>query len=275
MKIQTLLGSSKTLIMGIVNITEDSFSGDGVTSFKDSVRNGEELILQGADILDIGGESSRPGATPISLEEELKRVIPVVEYFAKKDIVISVDTCKPEVADKALVAGAQIINDITGLAKEEMAKIVARRKAKIVIMHMKGNPETMQQNPIYENIIEEIVSFFEERIERALKAGIARENIILDPGIGFGKTLEHNLIILKNLDYFRDKFSLPMLIGTSRKSFIGTLTGKNNPGDRVFGTAATIALAISKGAGIVRVHDVKEMKDVALIADAIEKQKSC
>ena len=206
--------SSKTLIMSIVNITDDSFSGDGQVELGEAIKQASRFISQGADILDIGGESSRPGAKPISIEQEMKRVIPVVEHFYKKgNIVISVDTYKPEVAGKALLSGAHMINDITGLENDKMAEIIAKHKAKIVIMHMQGVPQTMQRNPVYKNILEEITIFFQERIEKALKAGISRENIILDPGIGFGKTPEHNLLILKNLGHFKKTFSLPLKSG--------------------------------------------------------------
>lgn len=261
----------KTLLMGILNVTNDSFSGDGIIQPNSAISWGEQLIAQGADILDIGGESSKPGAQPISEKEEINRVIPIIQHFAKKDnIILSVDTCKPRVAEMALKAGAHIVNDITGLNDPEMALIVAKHKAKIVIMHMQGNPQTMQQKPVYENILKEISDYFSERIERAISAGIPMENIILDPGIGFGKTLDHNITILKNIAHLKSTFSCPILIGTSRKSFIGTLTGKQDPQDRIFGTASSVAISIANGADIVRVHDVKEMRDVAKVVDALK-----
>jgi len=228
------------------------------------------LIKDGADILDIGGESSRPGAEPISELQELERVIPIVRHFASKgNVLISVDTHKSNVAQKALEAGAHIINDITGLADDAMAPIVAGFGAKIIIMHMQGTPQTMQKNPYYKDVLLEIAEFFSQRIGKALAAGIKKENIILDPGIGFGKTLKHNLVILKNIPYFAEKFPFPILVGTSRKGFIGTLTGKQNPQDRAWGTAATVTAAILGGASIIRVHEVKEMKDVASVTDAL------
>jgi len=282
------LNGSRTLLMGVVNVTPDSFSGDGILDPKLAIEHSLQLLEEGADILDIGGESSRPGSIRITAVEELARILPIVEYLTKNtDAIISVDTYKPEVARKVLELGVQIINDITGLRDPKMAKVIAEFDATVVIMHMQGDPDTMQKAPYYENIIEEICEFFQERIQVAKNAGIADDKIILDPGIGFGKTLEHNLEILRNIKVFKERFKYPVLIGTSRKSFIGKLIGEENIPHaplprgsfaslhpRVFGTAASVALAVANGADIVRVHDVREMRDVVKVADAISRLSS-
>ncbi len=256
--------------MGILNLTPDSFSGDGI--HKDTGRALEEaemIVEEGADIIDIGGESTRPGSLPVSPSEEIERVIPVIRGLAKKiDIPISVDTRKSEVAMAALRNGASIINDITGLEYDaEMKKVVRDHDAKVVLMHIKGAPQTMQENPTYDNLIEEIRDRLLQLIKKAELSGIKKENIIVDPGIGFGKAHKHNLEILNNLSRFK-MLGRPILVGPSRKSFIGNILGVE-PRDRIFGTAASTAVAIKNGADIIRVHDVKEMKEVAKVADAI------
>ena len=260
----------RTLIMGILNITPDSFSDGG--QFQDTesaVRHGIQMAEDGADIIDIGGESSRPGSEPVSADEELSRVIPVIEALAKKiEIPISIDSYKPVVAQAALDAGAGIINDVTGLADERMRSLAAERKAPTIIMHMKGAPRNMQENPEYDDVVSEIMAFFRERIALAVEAGLPEEYLIIDPGIGFGKTLEHNLEIIRNLADFKT-LGRPILIGTSRKAFIGKILGGLPPTERLEGTAAAIAISIANGANIVRVHDVKQMSQVAKMADAI------
>lgn len=261
---------SRTYIMGILNLTPDSFSGDGI--YKEpsrAVEEAERLIEEGADIIDIGGESTRPSAVPVSIEEEIERVIPVIEKLAKKITVpISIDTQKSEVAVRALDKGASIINDISGLsADDNMLKIASQYNATVIIMHIKGTPQTMQQNPSYTDILAEITERLSYLINKAEQNGIRQENILIDPGIGFGKTNEHNLEILANLSHFKI-LGKPILVGPSRKSFIGNLLGVG-PKNRIFGTAASVAIAIKNGADIIRVHDVKEMKDVAKITDAI------
>ncbi len=256
--------------MGILNVTPDSFSDGGL--FLDPERaivRAKEMVAQGADIIDIGGESSRPGATPVPLEEEINRVIPVIEKLAPLiDITISIDTYKYEVAERALDSGAQIVNDISGLRFDpRMADLLAERNVPVIIMHMKGTPQGMQKNPRYHSVIDDILSFFKERIEFAVKRGIRFDRIIIDPGIGFGKTLRHNLLILKHLKRF-ETIKRPLLLGTSRKSFIGKVL--NLPvGERLEGTAATVSLGIINGAHIVRVHDVAAMSRVARMTDAI------
>lgn len=263
---------SRTYIMGILNVTPDSFSGDGI--YQDvgrAVETAEKLVEDGADIIDIGGESTRPQATPVTAEEEIKRVIPVIKKLSKKiDIPISIDTAKSEVARLALENGASIVNDITGLESDQrILGIIREFNAKVVLMHIKGTPQTMQNNPNYGNLIQEIKDKLKTVIEKSIKEGIKKENIIIDPGIGFGKTLEHNLQILNRLSEFKE-FGLPVLVGTSRKSFIAKLTGAE-PDKRIFGTAASIAIAIRNGADIVRVHDVKAMKQVVTVSDAISR----
>jgi dihydropteroate synthase len=261
---------SRTYIMGILNVTPDSFSNDGIYNDVDkAVRHAEMIAEQGADIIDIGGESTRPGAAPITAEEEIKRTIPVIKRIAKSiDLPISIDTKKSEVARLALDNGASLVNDITGLESDEkIGSLVARSKAKVVLMHIKGTSLTMQNNPIYENLIQEIKEKLKRLIEKAEEAGIKKENIIIDPGLGFGKTAEHNLEILNQLYEFKE-LGQPILVGPSRKSFIGKLLG-TEPDKRIFGTAASVAIAIKNGADIIRVHDVKEIKQVAILADAI------
>lgn len=265
---------SRTYIMGILNLAPDSFSGDGV--YDDvglALEKAERIIEEGADIIDIGGESTRPGALPVTTEEEIKRVITVIERLAKKTSVpISIDTRKSEVALRALDKGALMVNDITGLEYDaEMTKVIARHNAAVVIMHIKGEPRTMQKLPVYKDLIKDIVEKLVDLVKQAEDNGIRKENIIIDPGIGFGKTYEHNLDILNSLKVFKS-LGRPLLVGASRKSFIGNILG-TGPQERIFGTAASVAVAIMNGADIVRVHDVREMKDVAMVADAIVRKK--
>ena len=268
---QVVLGK-RTLIMGILNVTPDSFSDGGrFISPRHAVESAKKMIEDGADIIDIGGESSRPGADPVSADEELERVIPVVQGVADETkAIVSVDTCKAVVADQALQAGADMINDVTALRGDpEIVHLVAQADASIILMHMQGDPRTMQQKPTYTNLIDEISLFLQESIEFAESNGVSPRRIIIDPGIGFGKAIQDNLEILRQLNQFR-KFGKPMLIGTSRKSFIGEIL--DLPVEcRLEGTAATIAWSIASGVDIVRVHDVKPMKRVALMTDAISR----
>lgn len=254
--------------MGVLNVTPDSFSDGGQFFDPDlAVQKAKEMISEGADIIDVGGESSRPGSKAITVEEELQRVLPVVTQLAKEiSVPISIDTKKPEVANACLEAGATIVNDISGLSDNSMAKIAAKHNATVVIMHMQGSPESMQNKPQYSNVIDEISNFFKERIAVAEAAGI--QNIILDPGIGFGKKLEHNLEILRHLNTFTS-LDYPILIGTSRKSFIGILTGQENASERIEGTIASNTIAIMNGARIIRVHDVLEAKRALQVTEAI------
>jgi dihydropteroate synthase len=259
--------------MGIVNVTPDSFSdGGSYFSPEQAVAHGLRLAEEGADIIDIGGESTRPGAAPVSAAEETERVLPVIaELAAQVDVPLSIDTTKAEVARKALAAGAEIVNDVSALRFDPgMGDVVAAGRVPVVLMHMRGTPRTMQHDIHYQSLIDDIRSFLEERIEYAVRAGIALDNIIIDPGIGFGKSIEKdNLFILNNLAAFT-ALGCPVLVGTSRKGFIGKLLG-TPVHEREEGTAATVAIAIYNGAHIVRVHDVKSMKMVAAVASAIRK----
>lgn len=257
--------------MGILNITPDSFSDSGkFFSPESAIKQAVQLEEEGADILDIGGESSRPGSASISVQEEMSRVIPVIEKIKHAiEIPISIDTCKSEVAKAAIEAGASIINDISGLRFDKnMVEVAKKHDTPVIIMHMKGEPKTMQINIHYDCVIKEIYDFFQKRIEFATNHGIAREQIILDPGIGFGKHLQHNLKILNNLHEFKS-LGLPILVGTSRKAFIGQLLDRPVD-DRMEGTLASIAAALYKGASIVRVHDVSAARSFLTITEAIQ-----
>ncbi len=265
---------SRTLIMGVLNVTPDSFFDKGrFFDKKKAVDHALGMARDGADIIDIGGESTRPGAKEVSIDEELDRVIPVIEALAKRiKKPISIDTRKSRVARFALEAGARIINDVSALRHDPlMARVAASRKAAIILMHMKGIPETMQSAPRYKNIIKEISAYLKESIKIASKAGIKKEDIIIDPGIGFGKTLSHNLEILRCLKIFKS-LGYPVCIGTSRKSFIGKILGSDNPEDRLAGTIATSTIAIMNGANLIRVHDVKEAVQASRVTDSIKWQ---
>lgn len=255
--------------MGVLNVTPDSFSDGGkFYALESALARAREMVDQGADFLDIGGESTRPGSDPVPLEEEIRRVAPIIERLAKDMTVpISIDTYKAKVADAALNSGAVIVNDITGLTFDPgMVDVVVRHHASVVIMHMMGTPKTMQQDPHYEDVTVEIADFLQKQALKARKSGV--NQIIIDPGIGFGKKLEHNLELIKRLAELR-RSGCPLLIGPSRKSFIGMLL--NLPVDqRLEGTAAAVTACILNGANIIRVHDVMEMKRVAIIADALK-----
>jgi len=260
--------SSRTHIMGILNVTPDSFSDGGKFQNVDqAVRYAMKMVEDGADFIDVGGESTRPGSEPVPLDEELRRVIPVIERLVKlTNIPISVDTYKSEVAERALNSGAVIVNDISGLQFDKsMSKTVAQLKASIILMHIKGIPRTMQIAPEYKNLIEDVCSYLETSVRIAKENKI--EQIIVDPGIGFGKTLQHNLEILRRLNEFK-RFGFPILIGPSRKSFIGKIL--DLPVDqRLEGTIAAVVVGVMNGANIVRVHDVREVKRAVQVIDAI------
>jgi dihydropteroate synthase len=269
----TLPLSERTCIMGVLNVTPDSFSDGGRYMSRDlAVEKALRMAESGADIIDIGGESSRPGARSVSAEEELERVMPVISALkGKVNVPLSIDTWKSEVARGALAEGVSMVNDITALSGDrDMARTVAGSGAAIVLMHMKGRPSNMQDSPLYDDVMEEISLYLRGAIAAARKAGIDDDKIIVDPGIGFGKTLEHNLIILRNLERLK-RLGKPVLVGTSRKSFLGVLTGRD-AGQRIFGTAASVAAAIMNGADIIRVHDVDQMRDAARVVDAIIKK---
>jgi len=257
----------RTLLMGVLNVTPDSFSDGGrFLDFDIAVEHAREMVEDGADILDIGGESTRPGSESVSEAEELGRVLPVIEKLVGEvNVPVSIDTCKPGVADECLKAGAHMLNDITGLTDRRMIEVAAEHGVPAVAMHMKGTPKNMQQNPVYGDVVAEIIEFLGGRVGAARDAGV--EDVIVDPGIGFGKTTEHNLQILKRLGEFRS-LGCPVLVGPSRKSFIGNVTGL--PVDeRLEGTLAAVAVAAMNGADIIRVHDVRECRRAAQVADAV------
>jgi dihydropteroate synthase len=266
----TLTLGPRTLVVGVLNVTPDSFS-DGGQNFdtKRAIDRALEMERDGADIIEVGGESTRPGATRLSAEEELARIAPVLEAVQTRlRVPVSVDTYKGAVASRAIELGASLINDVSALRFDpQLADAVARCGALLILMHMRGDPATMQKIPPSPDIFAEIEADMITAVALAEARGVNRSQIILDPGIGFGKTLEQNLALLNHLDRF-DKLDLPLMIGTSRKSFIGRLTGRSED-ERIFGTAASVAAAILRGAHIIRVHDVKEMVEVARITDAI------
>ncbi len=259
------------LIMGVLNVTPDSFSDGGQFLDADAaVAHGLEMVSQGAAIIDIGGESSRPGSGAVEAIEQIRRVVPVIESLARQtDVPISIDTCDIEVARAALAAGASIINDITALADDAMAELAATSGTPVVLMHMQGTPRTMQAEPSYDDVVGEVLHFLVARARKAESFGIASERVWIDPGIGFGKTMTHNLLLLKHIKRFVAT-NYRVLVGTSRKRFIGAITGRKEPADRAFGTAATVALCAAAGASIVRVHDVAAMRDVLNVVRAIQ-----
>ena len=258
-----------TRIIGILNVTPDSFSGDGIAGDAlTAIERGEMMFDSGADIVDVGGESTRPRAEPVSEKEEIHRTIEVVDALARRHPGrISIDTYRPRVAESAIYAGATIINDVTGLRDGEMRKVIANHDATAIIMHMKGSPRTMQTRPRYKDVVAEIKAFFSDRIEEAENDGIGSRKIMIDPGIGFGKTLDHNLQILARLREFRS-LGKPIVIGVSRKSFIGKITGLP-PEQRLEGSIAAAVVAARNGASIVRVHDVLETVRALKVVDAI------
>lgn len=262
--------SSGCLLMGILNVTPDSFSDGGqFFGFSRAVEHGLEMVDEGAAVLDIGGESTRPGSQPVSSGEQIARVVPAIEALAERvDVPISIDTHDVDVARAALDAGASIINDITALADERMAELAAEAQVPVVLMHMQGTPATMQLEPTYTDVVAEVRGFLVDRAKRAEGFGIARERIFIDPGIGFGKTLHHNLLLLRHLDKLAAA-GYRVLVGPSRKVFIGKVTGRENPADRVFGTAAAVAVCVAAGTSIIRVHDVGAMRDVIKVTQAI------
>jgi dihydropteroate synthase len=256
--------------MGVLNVTPDSFSDGGRWSDPGrAVRRARRLARQGADLIDVGGESTRPGAPEVSAREELRRVLPVVEALSAHGLVVSIDTSKGAVAEAALRAGAQVLNDVTALRDPRAARAAADAGAAVVLMHMKGTPRTMQRAPRYRDVVADLCAFFRSRLEFALRAGIPRDKIFLDPGIGFGKTVDHNLEILRRLGEFR-ALGRPLVVGPSRKSFIGSVLGGRGTADRTFGTAAAVAAAALRGADVVRVHDVQEMSDVIRMSDRLK-----
>jgi dihydropteroate synthase len=260
--------TSRVLVMGIVNVTPDSFSDGGQFADADrAVARARALTAAGADLIDVGGESTRPGAKPVSVEEELRRVLPVIEQL--RDLVVSVDTTKASVAEAALRAGAQVVNDISALRFDpRMVEVIGQHGAGVVLMHMQGTPATMQTNPRYTDVVREVRQFLAERIEFALAQGMAREQIAIDPGIGFGKTVEHNLELLARLEELTG-LGCPVLVGASRKSFLGKITGRE-PGERLAGSVAVATWAVARGARIVRAHDVAETRDAVRVVESLQ-----
>lgn len=263
--------SGHTFVMGVLNVTPDSFSDGG--RFLDkakAVQRALEIAREGADIIDIGGESTRPGAGPVSAREELTRVIPVILAVSKKTCVpISIDTMKAEVAEEAIRAGASIVNDVSGLKHDKnMASVAAKYGVRLIVMHMKGTPKDMQLKPRYKDVVKDVIKDLKISIKTARAAGVADEKIIVDPGIGFGKTFRHNLEILNRLEEFKE-LKRPICVGVSRKSFIGKTLGIKDPEGRLIGTIAASVIAIMKGAGLIRVHDVKEAAQAVRMADSI------
>jgi dihydropteroate synthase len=256
-------------IMGILNVTPDSFSDGGEWfDFDEAVRHGRALVAEGADILDVGGESTRPGAAPVAIDEELRRVVPVIRALSEAGAQLSVDTMKLTVAEAAVEAGATFVNDVTAFRHEpELAGFVADRGCDCCLMHMLGEPRTMQEDPRYDDVVDDVRAFLEERAEFAVGEGVREERIMVDPGIGFGKTLDHNLELLRRLDEIV-AVGFPVVVGTSRKSFLGRLTGRDDPHDRVAATVATTVLALERGAAVFRVHDVAPTKDALTVATA-------
>jgi dihydropteroate synthase len=262
--------SAGCIVMGILNVTPDSFSDGGeFLRPETAIAHGIEMAQAGAAIIDVGAESTRPGSLPVPAAEQIKRAVPVIEALNESlAIPISIDTYDSQVAAAAIKAGASIINDITALADERMGRLAAEYDLPVVLMHMQATPATMQTQPQYNDVVEEVLQFLLERAQKAQQLGVDKSKIFIDPGIGFGKTLEHNLLLLKNIDRFVES-GYRVLVGTSRKSFIGRLTGKQDPARRIFGTAATVALCVAAGVSVVRVHDVDEMLDVIKVALAI------
>lgn len=263
----------RTYLMGILNVTPDSFSDGGDFYTVDAaVTQALKMAEEGADIIDIGGQSTRPGAKPITLEEELNRVIPVIQALRQKSALpISVDTTRSEVAKEAIAAGADLINDISGgTFDDKMLSTVAQLNVPIILMHIKGTPETMQTLTDYQDLIGEIKTFLKKQINKAKEAGIKKEHIIIDIGIGFAKNYQQNIELLRKIREFK-KMGFPLLVGTSRKSFIGTILNEKDPKKRIWGTAATCSYAITQGADIVRVHDIAPMYDITRVTDALSR----
>lgn len=269
---RSLTTADHTLVMGVVNTTPDSFSDGGRWAEPDgAIRRGLQLWDDGADLVDVGGESTRPGAQPVSAQEERARVIPVIEELAARGIIVSVDTSKPEVAAAAIAAGAEIVNDVTGLGSPEMVDLCEETGVGVVIMHMQGEPRTMQADPAYDDVVADVAAFLRDRTAAAVERGVEPSRIVVDPGIGFGKTFQHNLALLAGIGDLGNGH--PILIGASRKRFLGTILERadrpSEPDDRDMATAATVALAVAGGAAVVRVHNVAGAVDAARTTDAI------
>ncbi|MDQ9170257.1 dihydropteroate synthase [Oxalobacteraceae bacterium R-40] len=265
------LSLSKPLVMGILNLTPDSFSDGGrYTHLETALSRAEQMIAEGVDIIDIGGESSRPGAVPLTLEEELERVMPVVYALQECGKPLSIDTYKPQIMQEVLSAGADMINDINGFRSAGAMSVVKKSDCALCIMHMQHEPQTMQLQPQYDNVLEDVIAFLKERVNTMMQEGIAANRLCVDPGFGFGKTVEHNLVLLKNIDTIEEHLQLPVLAGLSRKSTIGVLTGRPVE-ERMAGSVAAALAAVHNGARLVRVHDVAETVDALKVWNAAQK----
>lgn len=263
------LSLARPLIVGIVNVTPDSFSDGGrFASTQAAIDHGLQLAQDGADILDVGGESSRPGAAPVAVEAEKRRVLPVVEALAQAGHVVSIDTRKPEVMQAALDVGAVMVNDVMALRAPGALDVVAASQAAVCLMHMQGKPQTMQHTPVYQDVVQEVKSFLDARVAACVEAGISQERIVIDPGFGFGKTLAHNLALLKNLAQLTVG-EVPVMVGMSRKSMLGAITGRAT-GERMYAGIAAHMLALMQGARLVRVHDVAAMCDALAVWNAVK-----
>ena len=265
----------RTLLVGVVNVTPDSFSDGGLhLDAGAATAHGLRLAEEGADLLDVGGESTRPGAEPVPAADEIARVVPVIEGLVAKlpDTPVSIDTRKPEVARPALEAGASIVNDIGAGTEPGMFEAVREAGAGMILMHMRGEPRTMQVDPTYDDVVVEVTAYLRARLEAAAAAGLERDRLCVDPGIGFGKDLQHNLELLRAVGRMREDLGVPYLVGPSRKRFIGTLTGTDDPADRVEGTAGAVAWCAAQGADLVRVHDARAMRRVVQVVDAIARE---
>ena len=270
-KILNLIQNSSPLVMGILNITPDSFSDGGLFIQKDiAINHVKQMIVDGADIIDVGGESTRPGASEVSIDEELLRVIPVIEAIRQaSDVAISIDTSKPEVMREAIKAGANMINDVNALQAETAVETAVKLDVPVCLMHMQGQPRTMQSNPEYIDVVNEVITFLKDRVSVCRNAGMSSENIIVDPGFGFGKTLGHNLTLFKHLEEFT-KLNSALLVGVSRKSMIGAVLDNAPADERLFGSVALATLAAWKNANILRVHDVKATVDAIRLCQAVK-----
>jgi dihydropteroate synthase len=263
----------RTLVMGIVNVTPDSFSDGGLfADVAEAVAHGAHLADEGADIVDVGGESTRPGAVEVPVQQELDRVVPVVEGLgrARPDLIVSVDTRRAIVAEAAIDAGASIVNDVSGGRDPSMLAAVARTRAGLVLMHMLGEPRTMQDDPRYDDVVADVHEFLRERVEAAVFAGVGADQLAVDPGIGFGKTLEHNVALLRSLRRFGD-LEAAVMVGASRKRFLGTLTGVEDAGARLEGSLAAAVISVLAGADVLRVHDVVETVRAVAVVDAVSR----
>jgi dihydropteroate synthase len=266
----TQLDLSHPKVMGILNVTPDSFSDGGdFISPENAIIHAEQMMQDGAEIIDVGGESTRPGAEAVSEQEELDRVIPVIEAIKQRlSVIVSVDTSKPGVMRESVAAGAGLVNDVMALQAPGAIEVVGQLSVPVCLMHMQGEPRTMQQDPHYTDVVADIMSFFEQRVDECVAGGLAKERLLLDPGFGFGKTLEHNLTLLKYLGEFMH-IGLPLLVGISRKSMIGSILNDASVDERLYGSLAAAVLAVGKGASIVRVHDVRPTVEALKVVDAV------